>query len=261
MNASASILPIRLDKAGIRSGNKRILKEITLSIDKAAKLTILLGPNGAGKSLLLRLCHGLIAHDDGHITWNGGGDPGLNRQRQAMVFQRPILLRRSVQANLDFALSLGDLSKASRRDRNAEILEMTGLTRFAARPARQLSFGEQQRLALGRALALKPQLLLLDEPCASLDPAASFLVENLLQQVVGEGMRVVMATHDLSQARRLADDVIFMYRGRIKEHRPAKDFFEAPENDLSQAFLRGELLWWRRRSIFSPDQGKPDDDF
>jgi len=114
---------------------------------------------------------------------------------------------------------------------------------------------------LGRALAVKPQLLLLDEPCANLDPAATFLVENLLQQVVSEGMRVVMATHDLSQARRLADDVIFMYRGRIKEHRPAPDFFEAPENDLSAAFLRGELLWWRRRSIFTPDQGKADDDF
>ncbi len=261
MTETANILPIELRDVSYYSGNKRILKDISLTIDAAPGLTVLLGPNGAGKSLLLRLCHGLIESRAGTVTWNGSGDPGLQRQQQAMVFQRPILLRRSVQANLDFALNLTNMAASARRDRIAEILEMTGLSRYAHRPARQLSFGEQQRLALGRALAMKPRLLLLDEPCANLDPAASYMVESLLQTAVANRTRVVMATHDLGQARRLANDVIFMFRGRVKEHRPADDFFDAPENDLSQAFLRGELLWWRRRSIFSPDDGKPDDDF
>ena len=118
--------------------------------------------------------------------------------------------------------------------------------------------GEQQRLALARAWAVRPELLLLDEPSANLDPAATHLIEEIIQEATEQGSKIVMTTHDLNQARRLADEVLFLYRGRLKEQAVAADFFAGPRNDLAQAFLRGELLWWHRRSIYTPDDNRKD---
>lgn len=243
-----SILPLELDGVSFTAatGRKRLLKDITCSFP-AGVTTAIIGPNGAGKSLLLRVCHGLVRPTAGDVRWTGanGTDPA---KFQAMVFQRPIMLRRSVAANVDYALKLRGMAKPERTQRIDEVLGFTGLRRFAAVPARVLSFGEQQKLALARAWALRPEVLFLDEPTASLDPSATYTIEQIIAQIRAGGTRILLTTHDLGQAKRLADEIIFMYRGRILEKTPTDAFFAGPKNDLAQAFLRGELLWWRRGS-------------
>lgn len=245
MNAHppASILPLELDHVSFESGGKRLLKDLTCRF-QAGRSTLIVGPNGAGKSLLLRVCHGLITPTAGTVRWTGanGADPA---KAQAMVFQRPVMLRRSVTANVHYALKLRHVPKAERVRRVDEVLGLTGLRRHADKPARVLSYGEQQKLALARAWALEPQVLFLDEPTASLDPAATHAIETIIGQIRAGGTRIFMVTHDLGQARRMADEVLFMYRGRILESAPADQFFAGPKNDLAQAFLRGDLLWWK----------------
>jgi tungstate transport system ATP-binding protein len=240
---SHSILPLALDDVSFAIGGKRLIKNVTCAF--AERLcTVIVGPNGAGKSLLLRLCHGLVRPSSGAIVWRGARerDP---RPFQAMVFQRPVMLRRSVAANVDYALALRGIAKTERRAIVHDALEWTGLSHLRERPARVLSGGEQQRLALARVWALNPEVLFLDEPTASLDPAATHSIEELIAAIGAAGTRLIMTTHDLGQARRMADEVIFMHRGRVLEQSPAATFFARPENEFAQAFLRGELLWWQ----------------
>jgi tungstate transport system ATP-binding protein len=258
MKNCAVTLPLEFQGVWLAAGDKQVIKDLTCRFTAAAGCSVIIGPNGAGKSLMLKLCHGLITPNRGTVRWAGGADPGLRGQRQAMVLQRPVLLRRSVQANVAFALKVKKLPAAECRRRVIEALAQAGLSRYAQRPARLLSFGEQQRLALARAWATRPELLLLDEPSANLDPAATHLIEEIIKTAVRQGTKVIMTTHDLHQARRLADEVLFLHRGRLKEQAPAAQFFAGPENDLAQAFLRGELLWWRRRSIYGPDERRTD---
>ncbi|MBU8542890.1 MULTISPECIES: ATP-binding cassette domain-containing protein [Roseomonadaceae] len=240
MRAPEAILPLRAEGLGFSADGVAILKGIGLTIE-AGRPTLVIGPNGAGKSVLLRLLHRLLPPTTGHVTWDGpAADP---RRHQAMVFQRPVLLRRSVLANLRYPLALAGLDRAEQDRRAAEALALVGLAPLADRPARKLSGGEQQRLALARAAALRPEVLFLDEPCASLDPAATRAVEETLQALAARGTKLVMATHDLAQARRLAGDVAFLHRGRLLEHAPAARFFAAPATAEAAAFLRGELLW------------------
>jgi len=257
MKFSTATLPLELDGVCLTAGDKQVIKDLSCRFTAAAGCSVIIGPNGAGKSLLLKLCHGLIEPDRGTVRWAGGTDPGLRGQRQAMVLQRPVLLRRSVYANVSFALKVKKLPAAECRRRVDEALTQAGLSRYAQRPARLLSFGEQQRLALARAWAMRPELLLLDEPSANLDPAATHLIEEIIRSAAVQGTKVIMTTHDLHQARRLADEVLFLHRGRLKEQAPAAQFFAGPKNDLAQAFLRGELLWWRRRSIYEADEHRP----
>jgi tungstate transport system ATP-binding protein len=160
-----------------------------------------------------------------------------------MVFQRPVMLRRSVLANAAYPLKLAGLPRAERLQRARAALERVGLEALAGRPARRLSGGEQQRLALARASALDPEVLFLDEPCASLDPAATRAVEDIVLGIAARGTKVVMTTHDLGQARRLAGEVLFLHRGRLLERAPAADFFAGPRAPEAAAFLRGELVW------------------
>ncbi len=202
-------------------------------------LSVVMGPNGAGKSLLVRLLHGLIPPSAGEILWGGQSLSAEIRKRQAMVFQRPVLLRRSVAANIDFALRLrGRADKARRR----EILEMVGLAERERQPARLLSGGEQQRLALGRALATGPDVLFLDESTASLDPASVLMIEQIVGAARARGVKVVLITHDLGQARRLADDVVFMHRGKLVEHTPAERFFSEPASRAARDFVAGRIV-------------------
>ena len=203
---------------------------------------MILGPNGAGKSLLLRLCHGLLLPSKGVIEW-AESDLARVRQQQAMVFQRPVLLRRSVAANAHFGLRLRGVPRRRRRHMVAEALRQGGLAHVANRAARVLSGGEQQRLALVRAWTLQPQVLFLDEPTAHLDPAATRTVEAMLKQFHESGTKLIMTTHDLGQARRLADEVIFLHCGRLLEHTPADTFFNQPQSAEAAAFLEGNLLW------------------
>ncbi|MBT6406616.1 MAG: ATP-binding cassette domain-containing protein, partial [Rhodospirillaceae bacterium] len=162
---------------------------------------------------------------------------------QAMVFQRPVMLRRSVSANVEYALGLRGVSKNARQAQIDEVLSRTGLQRFARTPARVLSFGEQQKLALARAWALNPQVLFLDEPTASLDPAGTRAVEQIIAAIQSGGTKIIMTTHDLGQARRLGDEILFLHQGKLIEKTEAQSFFERPASNLGQAFLNGDLLW------------------
>ena len=231
--------PLRLEGVGYAAAGETLLADVSLVLEPGRRLVVV-GPNGAGKSLLLRLCHGLIAPSAGRVVWPGGG---ARPAAQAMVFQRPVLLRRSVAANLDYPLALRRLPRAERRERVAQALDRFGLAALADRPARGLSGGEQQRLALARAWAVRPEVLFLDEPTAALDVSATRIIEATILGLAGDGITVVMSTHDLGQARRLAERVVFLHRGRVVEEGAAAAFFAAPRTREARAFLAGELLW------------------
>jgi tungstate transport system ATP-binding protein len=242
MPVEHSIQPLELHEVSYRAGDRVLLDGITLSF-RADDSTVILGPNGAGKSLLLRLCHGLIAPSAGAIVWKGAGSVPLAQRRQAMVFQRPVLLRRSVAANIDYALAVRGVSRQRRRDRVGAALTLAGLTTLADRPAMVLSGGEQQRVALARAWAVEPEVMFLDEPTANLDPAATRSVEEIIASIAAGGTKIIMTTHDLGQARRLADEIVFLHRGQVLEQGPAEGFFTQPKSEPARAFLQGELPW------------------
>ena len=236
-----STLPLIVSDVSLRAGGRVLLDRVSLDITAGPK-TVVLGPNGAGKSLLLRLCHGLIAPSEGTIRW-AGPDARIARRRQAMVFQKPVMLRRSVRANVGYGLKLHKMPAAERRTRIAHVLQGTGLAPVADRPARVLSIGEQQRLALARAWALEPEILFLDEPTANLDPGATGAVEAIIEEINRAGTKIVMTTHDLAQARRIAEDVIFLHNGQVTERGAAAGFFDGPKSEAARAFLDGRLLW------------------
>lgn len=240
MGERDTILPLRLDGVRFAAAGATLL-EATVRIERGG-LTAIIGPNGAGKSLLLRLGHGLITPSEGAVSWGAPGGVREGRKRHALVFQKPIMLRRSARENLLHALRASGLG-AQAPARADEALARFGLAGLADRPARQLSGGEQQRLAIARAWALAPDVLFLDEPTSALDPGATRQIETMLSQFKADGMTLVMATHDLAQARRLADRVLFVNRGRIVEDAPAERFFNTPDAQDAQAFLKGDLLW------------------
>jgi tungstate transport system ATP-binding protein len=234
-----SILPLELEDVAFTAGSQTLLGPLSLSLNGRDR-TVVLGPNGAGKSLLMRICHGLLRPTAGQVRWRDGANKP--HRRQAMVFQKPVLLRRSALANLSYALSLYGVSFRQRRARARRALAQFGLMEVAARSGRVLSGGEQQRLALARAWLLEPEVLFLDEPTASLDPAAAILVEQAIEAFHQAGVKIVMATHDLGLARRLADEVIFLHRGELLERTPGATFFEAPSSGEARAFIRSELV-------------------
>lgn len=241
---TGTILPLELEGVAFEAGGRTLIHDLNARFE-AGPRSIVLGPNGAGKSLLLRLCHGLLRPSRGRLSWHGQAARGLDRQtrrRQAMVFQRPVLLRRSALANVAYPLILRGVARGEARARAAEALARAGLDSLASRPARVLSGGEQQRLALARAWVTEPEILFLDEPTASLDPAATRAVEELVLQIHQAGTKIVMTTHDLGQARRLAEEVLFLHQGRLIERGPAEAFFTAPRTPEAAAFIRGELV-------------------
>lgn len=235
-----TVLPLVLERVSLQAGGRRLLDDVSAIFEPGVR-TVVLGPNGAGKSLLLRLCHGLVKPTTGSLRW-GVTQPTRVRRAQAMVFQRPVLLRRSAAANIDFALRVRGVPRPERRRRTIDALASAGLGAHARRPARVLSSGEQQRLALARAWALEPEVLFLDEPTANLDPAATRSVEEIIAAIHHSGTKVVMTTHDLGQAHRQADEVMFLHKGRRVEQTPAGEFFDRPRSEEARAFLAGELL-------------------
>ena len=226
------ILPLRLE--GVSFLN--VLQPLSLAVE-AGPSTIILGANGAGKSVLMRLMHGLLPPSSGTVSWNGADA----RRRQAMVFQRPVMLRRSALANVRYALEVAGVADADRLA--ADALDEVGLRQVAHRPARILSGGEQQRLALARAWALHPEVLFLDEPTASLDPTATREIEAVIRAFDAAGTKVIMATHNLGQARRLGDEVIYLHQGRVIERASVERFFSQPATPEAAAFIKGELPW------------------
>jgi tungstate transport system ATP-binding protein len=229
-----------LEDLSYRVGQRSIIDALTLRPSERGR-TIVLGPNGAGKSVLLRLCLGLITPTSGCVRWNpeAQGRP----MRRCLVFQRPVMLRRSAVDNITHALALAGLPKKLRQDRALRALSMVGLEAVARRPARVLSGGEQQRVALGRAWALEPDVLFLDEPTANLDPTATKQVEEIVRSIHDAGTKIVMTTHDLGQARRMGDEIVLLAQGRLIEHSPAETFFRAPSSPEGAAFIQGELPW------------------
>ncbi len=223
------------------AGGRAIVAPLTLDI-AAGPSTIILGANGAGKSVLMRLMHGLLDPTSGRVVWSEG-DPGRVRRQQAMVFQHPIMLRRSALANVTYALKVAGVPAAEREPRANEALREVGLLQVANRPARVLSGGEQQRLALARAWALHPEVLFLDEPTASLDPSATREIETVIRAFDAAGTKIIMATHNLGQARRLGDEVIYLHQGRVLERAPVDQFLSQPGSAEAAAFIKGELPW------------------
>jgi tungstate transport system ATP-binding protein len=227
------------DGVRVEAGAVTILDGISLRLEAGAP-TVLIGPNGSGKTTLLRAAMGLMLPAVGRITW--GGRPESPPTRRAFVFQRPVMLRRSVTGNVRYALASAGVTRADRAARTHDLLLRVGLAELADRPARRLSGGEQQRLALARALACDPAVLFLDEPTASLDPAATKAIEDLVVSIAASGVKVVIATHDLGEARRLGGDVVLLHRGRIVETGSAVPFFACPQTDQAKRFIAGELL-------------------
>ena len=239
MRAPVSDLPLMLVNARIVAGATAILDDVTLTIADGSP-TVLIGPNGSGKTTLLRAAMGLIPLTGGRITW--GGREAAAPARRAIMFQRPAMLRRSAAGNVRYALAAADVPRVKRQPRAGELLTLVGLDGLGHRPARRLSGGEQQRLALARALARDPAVLFLDEPTASLDPHATKAIEDIIRAVSARGVKVVMSTHDLGQARRLAGEIVLLHRGRLIETAPVEEFFARPRTQEARKFIAGELL-------------------
>ena len=209
----SSILPLEVNDLSFEARGKRLVKDACFRVEPGTRLMIL-GANGAGKSLMLRLCHGLLEPAGGTVSWNGHCPKSKEaREKQAMVFQRPIMLRRTAIANIEYALKLRGVGPKERKEQAYGVLKKVGLGRLADQPARVLSFGEQQRLALARAWAIDPEVLFLDEPTASLDPSATHSIEETIEAIAAGGATIIMTTHDLGQARRLGTEVMFLHRG------------------------------------------------
>jgi len=239
MRAPVTDLPIVLEEVSFASGGVTILDRVSLAFAAGAP-AVLIGPNGAGKTTLLRLLMGLIAPVRGRVTWGGRVD--VEPTHRAIVFQRAAMLRRSAGGNIRYALAAAGVPRGERAARADELYALVGLNGLSRRPARKLSGGEQQRLALARALAKEPQILLLDEPTASLDPAATKAIEDVIRSIAARGIKVVMSTHDLGEARRLAGEIVLMHRGRLIENGSADTFFADPRTEEARRFIRGELL-------------------
>ncbi len=231
---------LELRGVGVTAGGLALLRDIDLAIPVDGR-TVILGPNGAGKTTLLQAIHGLIPIDAGSVRGAAANRTDV-AFRFGFVFQRAVMLRRSALANVEHALAIGGVPASQRRERALRALADVGLDYAGERPARQLSGGEQQRLAVTRANALEPDCLLLDEPTANVDPAAGAALERFLLRLSALGRGFVMTTHDLAQARRLAQTVVFMHRGRVEEVAPSVQFFTRPRSELARRFLDGEWL-------------------
>jgi tungstate transport system ATP-binding protein len=234
------LLPLVARRLQFAIDGRQIIRDVSFRIESSGR-TVILGPNGAGKSVMLRLLHGLLRPTGGELHW---GELSVARARgqQAMVSQQPVLLRRTVTGNLRHVLNVKGIAKERHQAMVEAALQQAGLDGLGPRAARTLSGGQQQRLAIARACVLRPEVLLLDEPTANLDPAAVRGVEEMVRAVAAAGTKILMTTHDIAQARRLADDVMFLNQGRLLEHASAQAFFESPQDPLAARFLAGELV-------------------
>ena len=237
-NTPIDLLPIKIEKLNYSSSNNQIITNANITIQSKG-ITVIMGPNGSGKSVLVRLLHGLLTPTTGYISYNNNSLDKSIRRRQAMVFQTPTLLRRTVLSNIAFADSINgktDLAHCK------ILLNLLGLKAFQSYPAQLLSAGEKQRLALARALVLKPFILFLDEPTANLDPASIQLIEEIVQNANKSGVKIIFITHDIGQAKRIADDIIFLNKGEILEYTETNLFFQTPQTKETAAYLDGNII-------------------
>ena len=235
------ILPLTVEGLTFEAGGKQILSRLNFRLEGESQ-SFIIGPNGAGKSVLLRLCHGLLQPTAGEVVWAATSEAKPSLQ-QAMVFQRPVLLRRSVRANVEYALFVRGVRGPERRRHATLALEETGLFDLAEQPARVLSIGEQQRLALARVWALHPRVLFLDEPTAHLDPSSTRVVEDIITRISESGTKIIMTSHDMGQVQRLADEILFLHGGHLIEQTSVDQFFSEPRTREGKLFVEGDLLW------------------
>ena len=236
LQSDKSFLPLEIKNLNYSIGSKEILYNLNIKII-SDRITVIMGPNGAGKSIFLKILNGIIRPTSGKILWNEKIDESLVLNGQALVFQKPILLRRSVEANLDFFDKLTNLNNY---DKN-QLLKIVDLLDQKNQPARLLSLGEQQRLSLIRALLLRPRLIMLDEPTANLDPASTKIIEDIIISLKEFGIKIIFVTHNILQAKRLADEVIFFDKGKLIEHSNAKEFFSNSKSIKVNNYLNGIL--------------------
>ena len=232
------LLPIQVHGLRVTTQKRALLNAVSCDISSDG-ISVIMGPNGAGKSLFLRCLHGLTQPAAGEIQFCGRPLDEAVVKRQSFVFQSPTVLRRTVFDNLAFVAGLRpDISM----DTVHQLLAEMRLEGLRDQPARLLSGGEKQRLAMARALLTAPDLLLMDEATANLDPASVHIIETSLKTAAQQGMKIIVVTHDIGQARRLARDVLFFSHGRLTEHTDADNFFHAPQSAPAQAYLRGDLI-------------------
>ena len=236
LQCDKSFLPLEIKNLNHVIGSKEILSNLNIKIT-SDKITVIMGPNGAGKSVFLKILNGIIRPTSGKILWNEQVDKSLVLNGQALVFQKPILLRRSVEANLDFFDKLTNLNNY---DKN-QLLKIVDLFDQKNQPARLLSLGEQQRLSLIRTLLLRPRLIMLDEPTANLDPASTKIIEDIIISLKEFGIKIIFVTHNILQAKRLADEVIFFDKGKLIEHSNSKEFFSNSKSIKVNNYLNGIL--------------------
>lgn len=235
----SSILPLKIADACVEKRGKRIIGPINFEVSDKG-FTIIMGPNGSGKTTLLRLLHGLESPRGGTLNWNKKKETA--QLHQSFVFQTPIMLRRTAIENISYPLLLRNIPKGDALKIAQEWIEKINLEKSAQLNAAFLSGGEKQKLAIARALAIKPQLIFLDEPTANLDGSATREIEELLKDTHKTGTRIIMTTHNVGQGKRLAEDVIFLYRGNIVETSAANHFFTKPQTKEAKAFLDGDIL-------------------
>ena len=239
--SAQAVLPICGIDLQISRGGRRLLQIASVTLGEVG-CTLIVGPNGAGKSLLVRSLCALQVVDQGQVKW-GGAAPDLHRRhRVGLLLQRPVLLRRSALQNLIYVLHLSGHNRAVAKRLAAELLAQAGLDAVAHVAAHSLSGGEQQRLALARALALNPDMLFLDEATANVDPASTLVIEQQLKLATQSGLSVVMVSHDIGQVKRLADEVLLMHNGEIVEQSSKSHFFEHTHNPTTRRWLAGEIL-------------------
>jgi len=233
------LFPLSVRGAATRRHGKVLVGPVDLDLDGQGTCVII-GPNGAGKTTLLRLLHGIARLHRGEITWACPTEMAYNAQ--AFVFQRPVMLRRSVSENIAYPIRMRGVRRAEALARARNWAERVGLGDMVDRPAHVLSGGEQQKLAIARALICAPRLVFLDEPCASLDGRATREIEQILTEAQAEGTQLILSTHDMGQARRLASQVVFLLGGRVHEAGPADQFFSHAQTPQARAFLNGDIV-------------------
>ncbi len=233
-------VPVELQNVSFSIKGKKLIDNVSCKLAKTGK-TVVMGANGAGKSLFLRLVAGLLKADSGQVRVYADQSDPSQEVCMSMVFQNPVLLRRSVYANVAYVLKQQKLSKQLISAKVGKALELALLERHAQTPARRLSGGEQQRLALARAMVVSPDILLLDEATANLDPASTHIVESMVAKVSNDGAKILFVTHDIRQAKRVADDILFFHEGRLMAHKPVKEFFRNPGSNEAQAYLDGRV--------------------
>ncbi len=227
------LLPLNISNVHFDVDKRQLLHAVNLRLSSNG-ISVIMGHNGAGKSLLLRCMHGLLQPTAGSITWADLGAELLEtRLQQAMVFQKPLMLNRTVAANIYYVLK----QRGKSPDLCQSILATAGLEKKTKQSAKSLSGGEQQRLAIARAIATDPAVLFLDEPTANLDPQATRQIEAQIIDASRQNIKIIMVTHDIAQARRIAGEIIFMHQGTLTEHSNARRFFDQPQSDAARDYL------------------------